>query len=105
MMIVDCRAYCNGYSRDEGERVCWEGCSVSEDHNVEAQLFTDKRMTSFAALQAQDLAKTILRGEKSVEEWMDARGKAAFPTAQKFLEVVLQEIVDQLKWQQRQGIH
>ena len=50
-------------------------------------------------------AKAILRGEKPVEEWADAQGSTAFPTTQQFLEGIPQEIVGQLIWQQRQGIH
>ena len=57
-------------------------------------------MAWFAALQVQDLAKTILRGEESVEEWADAQGNAAFPTTQEFLKGILLEIVShQGAWQ------
>ena len=62
-------------------------------------------MAWFAALQVQDLAKTILRGEEPVEERTDLQGNAAFPTTRKFLEGILLEIVGQLKWQRRQGFH
>ena len=62
-------------------------------------------MAWFAALQVQDLAKTILRGEKPIEEWTDAQRNAAFPTPQEFLEGILLEIVSQLKWQRRHGFH
>ena len=103
-MIVDCSEYCGGYSRDGREPIFCEGYSVSEDHKVEAQLFTDKGMTWFAALQVQDLAKIILRGESS-QGWTDANGSAAFPTTRQLLEGIFPEIVGQLKWQQTQGIH
>ena len=33
-------------------------------------------MAWFAALQVQDLAKTILRGKESVMEWTNAQGNA-----------------------------
>ena len=79
-----------------------EGYSVSEDHKVETQRLTDKRMAWFAALQVQDLAKKILRGEERVEEWTDVQGSAAFLTTQEFLEATLLEIVGLLKWQRRQ---
>ena len=104
-MIVDCSSFCGSYSRNGGETICCQGYSVSENHKVETQRLTDKRMAWFAALQIQDLAKTILRGEEPVEEWTDAQGNAAFPTTQEFLEGVLLEIVGQLKWQRRQGFH
>ena len=104
-MIVDCSGFCGGYRRNGGEPICWEGYSVSEDHKVETQRLTDKRMAWFAALHIQVLAKTILRGEKPVEEWTDAQGNAAFPTSQEFLEGILLEIVGQLKWQRRHGFH
>ena len=93
------------YSRIKGEPISWEGYSVSEDHKVETQRLTDKRMAWFAALQVQDLAKTNLRGEEPVEEWTDAQGNAAFPTTQEFLEGILLEVVSQLKWQRRPGFH
>ena len=104
-MIVDCSGFCEGSSRDGGEPICWEGYSVSEDHKVEIQLFTDKRMASFAAMRVHNLAKTILRGEKPVEERTDAQGSVAFSTNQQFVKGIIQEIVGQLKWQQEQGIH
>ena len=104
-MIVDCSGFCRGCSRIGGQPICWEGYSVSEDHNVETQRLTDKRMAWFAALQVQGLAKTILRGEEPVEEWTDAQGNAAFPTPQEFLEGIILEIVGQLKYQRRHGIH
>ena len=85
-MSVDCSGFCGGYSRDGGEPICREGYSVSENHKVETQRLTDKRMAWFAALQVQDLAKTILRGERPVEEWTDAQGNVAFPTTQELLE-------------------
>ena len=53
--------------------------------SISTQRLSDKRMAWFAALQVQDLAKTILRGEDPVEEWTDAQGNAAFPTPQEFL--------------------
>ena len=104
-MIVDCSGFCGGYSQNGGEPNCWECYSVSEDHMVETQRLTDKRMAWFAALQVQDLAKTILRGEEPVEEWTDAQGNASVPTPEDFLEGTLLEIVDQLKWQRRHGFH
>ena len=79
-MTVDCSGFCGGYSRNGGELICWEGYSVSEDHKAETQRLTDKRTVWFAALQVQDLAKTILRGEEPAEEWTDPQGNAAFPT-------------------------
>ena len=48
-MIVDCNEFCDGYCRDGGESICWEGYSVSEDHKVETQLLADKRMALYAA--------------------------------------------------------
>ena len=62
-------------------------------------------MAWHAAYQVQDIAKTILRREKPVEEWTDAQGNAAFPTTQEILEGTLLEIVGRLKWQRRQGFH
>ena len=53
----------------------------------------------------RDLAKTILRGEEPVGEWTDAQKNAAFPTNQEFLEGILLQIVGQLKWQRRHGLH
>ena len=85
-MVVDCSGFCRGYSRNGGEPICWEGYPVSEHHKVETQRLTDKRVAWFAALLVQNLAKTILRGEEPVAEWTDARGNAAFPTTQEFLE-------------------
>ena len=104
-MIVDCSGFCGGYSRHGGGKKCWEGYSVSEDHKVETQRLTDKRMAWFAALQVQDLAKTILHGEDPVEQWTDAQGNAAFPTPHEFLEENLLEIIGQLKWQRGHGFH
>ena len=104
-MIVDCSGFCGGYSRDRGESIRWEGYSVSEDHKVETQRLTDKRMAWCAALQVHNLAKTMRRGEEPVEEWTDAQGNAAFPTTREFLERILLEIVGRLKWQRRQGFH
>ena len=62
-------------------------------------------MAWFAALQGQDLAKIILRGEEPVKGWADAQGNAAFPTPQELLEEILLEIVGHLKWQRRHGFH
>ena len=104
-MIVHCSGFCGGYSRNGGEPICLEGYSVSEDHKVETQCLTDKRMAWFAALQVQNLVKTILRGEDPVAEWTDAQGNAAFPTTQEFLKGIILDIVGQLKWQRRQGFH
>ena len=104
-MIVDCSGFCAGYSRNGGESNCWEGYSVSEDHKVETQCLTDKRMAWFAALQVQNLARTILRGEEPFAEWTDAQGNAAFPTTQEFLKEIILETVGQLKWQRRQRFH
>ena len=104
-MSVDCSGLCGGYSRNGGEPICWEDYSVSENHNVETQCLTDKRMAWFPALQVQDLAKTIFRGEEPVKKWTGAQGNAAFPTPQEFLEEILLEIVGQLKWQRRHGFH
>ena len=104
-MIVDCSGFCGGYRRNGGDPICWEGYSVSEDHKVETQRLTDKRMAWFAALHIQGFATTILRGEKPVEEWTDPQGNAAFPTSQEFLEGILLKIVAQLKWQRQNGFH
>ena len=96
-MIVDCSGFCGGYSRNGGEPICWEGYLVFEGHKVETKRLTDKRLAWFAALQVQDLVKTILRGKEPVEERTDAQGNAAFPTPQEFLEEILLKIVGQLK--------
>ena len=72
---------------------------------IEIQRLTDNRMACFAALQGQDLAKTILRGEEPAQESTGAQGHAAFPTPREFLEGILLEIVVQLKYTQRQGFH
>ena len=64
-MAVNWNEYCGGYSRDGGESICWEGYSVSEDHEVETQLLVDKSMALHAPYQVQDLAKTTLRRESS----------------------------------------
>ena len=104
-MIVDCSGFSGGYSRDGGEPICSVGCSVPEYHKVETQLDAHKAMACHGAHQLRDLATTILRREKPVEEWTDAQGNAAFPTTQQYLEGIIHEIVGQLKWQQRQGIH
>ena len=84
-MIADCSGFCGGYSGKGGDQISWEGCSDSEDHMVETQRLTDNRMACFAALQVQDLAKTIFRGEEPPQESTGAQGHAAFPTPQEFL--------------------
>ena len=104
-MIVDCSGFCGGYSRNGGEPTCWEGYSISEDHKVETQRLTDKRMAWFAALQVQGLAKTILRGGEPVGEWTVAQGNAAFPTPQEMLEGILLKVVGQFKRQRRHGFY
>lgn len=81
----------------EGNKFGWEGSSVSEDHKAKTQLGAHKSMAWFSAMQVQDFAKTILRGENPIEEWTEAQGSAALPTTQQFLEGILQEIVGQLK--------
>ena len=72
-MIADYSGFGGDYSRDEGERICWVGYAVPEDHKVETHLGSHKAMAWHAAYKIQDLAKTILRGEKPVEEWTDAQ--------------------------------
>ena len=104
-MIVDCSGFCGGYGRNGGALILWEGYSVSEDHTFETQRLTDKRMAWFAALQVQDLVKTILHGEEPVEEWTDASRNATFLTPQEFRGGILLEIVGQLEWQRRQIFH
>ena len=106
MVVNYCNGLCGDYSRDGEKPFCWVDFSVPEDHKVETQLGTHKAMAWHAAYQIQDLDKTILRGEKPVEELTDAQGnEAAFSTTQQFLEGSLQKIIGQLKWQQRQGIY
>ena len=67
-MIVDCNGFCGGYSRDGGEPICWVPYAVPEDHKGETQLDAHKAMAWHAAYQFQDLAKTIFRGQKTVEK-------------------------------------
>ena len=62
-------------------------------------------MAWLAALQVQNLAKTILCWEEPVAEWTGAQGNAAFLTTRDFREGILLEIVGQIKWQRRQGFH
>ena len=81
----------------EGNEFGWKGSSISEDPKAKTQLGAHKSMAWFAAMQVQDFAKTILRGEHPIEEWTDAQGSAALPTIQQCLEGILQEIVGQLK--------
>ena len=71
-MIVDCSGFCGAYSRNGGEPICWEGYAVSEDHKVDTQRLTVKRMAWFAALHIQDFAKTILPW-KGASRTMDRR--------------------------------
>ena len=72
-MIVDCSGVGGGYSRDGGEPICSQGYPVSQDHKIETQRFTDKRMAFFAASQVRDLAKAVLRRE--VSRGMDRRSR------------------------------
>ena len=52
----------------EGTQICWEGYSISEDHNAKTQPQGDhESMAWFAALKSQNFAKKILRGEKPVQ--------------------------------------
>ena len=59
-MIVDCSGFCGGYGRNGGEPKRWDGYAASEDHKVETQRLTDKRMAWFADLLIQDFAKTTV---------------------------------------------